>query len=225
MKTRKKHSRQFSSRIALSSLSALAIVSMPLAVHAKEEVISGDARVHLKADASETSAALGLDVEINPAFLAIDGYFFKVGGSPKGSNWSYSAVVLKAEMSRGMADLLNSRNKGRGFGDEELRHGSVGIDIGRFWGDSHDGVHASVALNLFRLRVERGEEEGKLVTISPAVRIGYRWFPTNRRVFFIEPAMALGTQLRVAGDKDVGGIPYRSYGLIKAAGFHLGLRI
>ncbi len=224
MKTLKKQPRLISS-LTLSSLSALAILCTPLAAHAGEPSSNSEESLHLQQETPKASQALGLDVEINPAFLALDGYFFKVGGSPKGSNWSYSAVVLKAEMTRDMADLSNGRNQGRGFGDEEIRHGSVGADIGRFWGHDHDGVHASVALNLFRLRVERGDDEGKLVTFAPAIRIGYRWFPRNHKMFFIEPAMALGTQLQVAGDTKVGGMTYRSGGLIKAAGFHLGLRI
>ncbi len=168
---------------------------------------------------------LGLDVETNPIFLALDGYFFKLGGSPKGSNWSYSAVVLRANISRDMADMSNGRNKDRGFGDEEIRHGSVGIDVGRYWGRDHDGLHASASLNIFRMRVEHGEEEGRFTTFAPAIRVGYRWFPSSRRVFFVEPAVALGTQVRIAGDKKVADVSYRSGGLLKAAGFHLGLRI
>lgn len=80
-------------------------------------------------------------------------------------------------------------------------------------------------LNVFRLQVAHGSSMGRLTTVAPALRVGYRWFPFDRRLFFLEPAFALGTQLRIGKAEGVGGVEYRSGGLLKAAGFHLGLRI
>ncbi len=179
-------------------------------------------------DASTTDAKLGwLTAEVNPFFFATDGYFIKMAVAPEHSKWNIAAIALRSKLSRKLADLSNSKNEGRGFGDEEYRSGSVGIDLGRFIGGSaaSNSIHASLALNVFRVRVHKDGDSGDFTTFAPAVRVGYRWYPGGGKTFFLEPAMAVGTQIKLGGDSVIGGTSYRFGGLLKASGVHLGIRI
>jgi len=186
----------------------------------------GSASAHAEPEASHEEKLGWLAISANPLFYALKGYFVKLSFEPETWNgWTVGITALSMTMSPATADLLRRRDSDLGFGQLSFKPGSAAVQIGRFFGESHSGLHVSLNTNVMRVRAERGSDVAEFTSLFPMARVGYRWLPFRDRTFFLEPAIAMGTELRIAGDKTVGDVPYPTAGFVAAFAVQVGLRI
>lgn len=139
---------------------------------------------------------------------------------PQLPHWSASIIAFAADFPDWMDDILSYRNRDGDF--EHAIRPSPGITLDRFFTAERAGWHVGAFMFLWRHRVRRGGDEASYSTHVILPRVGYRWFPSRRVNFYVDPFAGVMFEYKIAGDNRVDGATHRPTPIIPFASVHMG---
>lgn len=104
-------------------------------------------------------------------------------------HWSLFLNIVSADFPKWMDDFLNPNNKGKGFDTKVNIGGGFAIDY--FIKEKREGVYIGLINLFFNNEIARNNLSDKVLTHNIIPRIGYRWYPFKKEVFYINPFLGM----------------------------------
>ena len=139
---------------------------------------------------------------------------------PQFKHLSLFTNVVHANFPNWMDDLLNPKNKGKGF-DSRIRIGG-GFGIDYFFKEEREGFYAGLLNLFFQNEISRGAFSETIMSHNLIPRLGYRWFPFAKTRFYLSPFVGLRYEYSLEEVPVVDGIVFEAAGLRPFCTLHIG---
>ena len=136
-------------------------------------------------------------------------------------HWSLFLNVSQADFPNWMDDLLNPNNKGKGF-DAKIDIGA-GFGIDYFFDSERKGTYIGVINLFFDNKISAADLNANVLTHNIIPRIGYRWYPFEKRHFYLNPFAGFRYEYSLEERPSLGGQNFESAGLQPFGTLHIGV--
>jgi len=172
---------------------------------------------------SATASPDQYSLETDPATLAFNGYAAHLRVSPSSlENWSLGVGLYALDIPNFM---LDSANTGKGW-KSRLDQG-VGLFAEYYLDKSRRGwfFGAQLAKQNYILSKENSTNESAYQNQLLMLHSGYRWYPSPKSTWYLQPWLGLGYSQTVSGQTSLSGDNFKINPLVSFATIHIGYEI
>lgn len=136
------------------------------------------------------------------------------------NHWSVFSNVVSADFPGWVDDFLNPKNRGKGF-DSKINLGG-GLAIDYFIREDHQGIYIGLINLFFHNEISRNGffEKSKSHNVIP--RVGYRWFPFEKKRLYLNPFLGMRYEYSIGEDIKLDGVTFKAAGFQPFATMHIG---
>ncbi|MEM9858760.1 MAG: hypothetical protein AAF843_15485 [Bacteroidota bacterium] len=138
-------------------------------------------------------------------------------------HFSIFTNAVKADFPSWMDELLNPRNKNKGYDSEIRKGGGVGVDY--FIEDNMSGLYFGLVNLLFEYKLSRLDKTTTATAHNIIPRVGFRKFFSSTSKFYVNPFVGFRYEHFIRSGSDLQGQRYDPAGLQPFATIHIGYHL